>query len=176
MRGGEIQLNTSEFTALVEQYEKLVYTVCFQLVRDPFTAQDLCQETFLSAWQGIDRCDPGSYRPWLARIATNKALDYLKKASTRMEAPTEILPEQPVDGPELRVIADAGAAALEARIRALSPPYREVAELSLLQDLLPGEIAARLNRPEKTVYTQLSRVKKQLQKSLRKEVPYGPSD
>ena len=154
-------MNTSEFTALVEQYEKLVYTVCFQLVRDPFTAQDLCQETFLSAWQGIDRCDPGSYRPWLARIATNKALDYLKKASTRMEAPTEILPEQSVDGPELRVIA---------------PPYREVAELSLLQDLLPGEIAARLNRPEKTVYTQLSRVKKQLQKSLRKEVPYGPSD
>ena len=39
------------FSGLVEQYERLVYTVCFQLVRDAAAAEDLTQEAFLSAYQ-----------------------------------------------------------------------------------------------------------------------------
>lgn len=174
--GGEDRLTTSEFTRLVEQHEGLVYTVCYQLVRDPFTAQDLCQETFLTAWSSIDQCDPGSYRPWLARIASNKALDYLKRASTRREQPAEVLPETLVDGPEDLALARAGAEALRTRIRSLEPPYREVAELALLQELPPGEIARRLGRREKTVYTQLSRAKNQLRTALREEERHEPPD
>ena len=38
------------FSQLVVQYERLVYTICFQLVRDAAAAEDLTQETFLSAY------------------------------------------------------------------------------------------------------------------------------
>ena len=51
-------LTNQEFTELMRQYQKLVYTVCLQFVRDPHTAEDLTQDTFLSAWSSIDRCDP----------------------------------------------------------------------------------------------------------------------
>ena len=37
------------FEAMVRQYEKLVYTVCCQLVHDHQLAEDLSQETFVSA-------------------------------------------------------------------------------------------------------------------------------
>ena len=38
------------FEAMVRQYEKLVYTVCCQLVHDHQLAEDLSQETFVSAY------------------------------------------------------------------------------------------------------------------------------
>ena len=43
-------MTREDFSALVVQYERLVYTICYQLVRDSATAEDLTQETFLSAY------------------------------------------------------------------------------------------------------------------------------
>ena len=42
----------------MQQYQRLIYTVCLQFVHDPPTAEDLTQDTFLSAFTSIDRCDP----------------------------------------------------------------------------------------------------------------------
>ena len=68
---------------MVQKYQALVYTVCHQLVPDVQEAQDLTQETFLAAWQAIDRCPSGFEKQWLARIASNKAKDYLRSAWVR---------------------------------------------------------------------------------------------
>ena len=76
-------MTTLEFDRLVRQYQGLVYTVCHQLVPDVGEAQDLTQETFLAAWRSIDRCPPGFEQQWLARIASNKAKDYLRSAWVR---------------------------------------------------------------------------------------------
>lgn len=48
------------FNAMMEQYEKLVYTVCLRLVHDEHLAQDLAQETFLSAWVHRGACPAGA--------------------------------------------------------------------------------------------------------------------
>ncbi|MEG1476119.1 MAG: RNA polymerase sigma factor, partial [Oscillospiraceae bacterium] len=65
---------------LCEKYERLVYTICYQFTKNHSTAEDLTQETFISAFSHIDTCPKGAEKPWLARIATNKAKDYLKSA------------------------------------------------------------------------------------------------
>lgn len=72
---------------MVQKYQALVYTVCHQLVPDVQEAQDLTQETFLAAWRAIDRCPPGFEKQWLARIAANKAKDYLRSAWVRKMTP-----------------------------------------------------------------------------------------
>ncbi len=64
-------MTTLEFSAMVQKYQSLVYTVCHQLVPDAGDAQDLTQETFLAAWRAIDRCPSGFEKQWLARIAAN---------------------------------------------------------------------------------------------------------
>lgn len=81
---------------MVQKYQALVYTVCHQLVPDVQEAQDLTQETFLAAWRAIDRCPPGFEKQWLARIAANKAKDYLRSAWVRkMNTPgDEVLAQQ----------------------------------------------------------------------------------
>ena len=77
------------FEAMVRQYEKLVYTVCCQLVHDHQLAEDLSQETFVSAYLHMESCPPGAEKPWLCRIAVNKAKDHLKSAYSRRMAVTE---------------------------------------------------------------------------------------
>ena len=73
-------LNQTDFTQLMQQYQKLVYTVCLQFVHNPHTAEDLTQDTFLSAWSSIDRCEPQYYKQWLVRVAANKCKDHLKSS------------------------------------------------------------------------------------------------
>ena len=53
---GCVFMTAGEYEAMVRQYEKLVYTVCYQLVRDVHTAEDLAQDAFLSAWLHRDDC------------------------------------------------------------------------------------------------------------------------
>ena len=76
-------MTKDQFSELVRQYERLVYTVCFQLVRDGPAAEDLTQETFLAAYLHRDAMPKGYERQWLARIAANKAKDYLQSAWNR---------------------------------------------------------------------------------------------
>ena len=81
-------MNTLEFDRLVQKYQSLVYTICHQLVPDEGDAQDLTQETFLAAWRNMSRCPAGYEKQWLARIASNKAKDYLRSAwARRMNTP-----------------------------------------------------------------------------------------
>ena len=65
-------MTKEQFSELMLQYERLVYTVCFQLTRDAATAEDLTQETFLSAYLHRDKLPKGYERQWLGRIAANK--------------------------------------------------------------------------------------------------------
>ena len=76
-------MTKEQFSALVVQYERLVYTICFQLVRDAAAAEDLTQETFLSAYLHRSACPEGYERQWLGRIAANKAKDHLQSAWRR---------------------------------------------------------------------------------------------
>ena len=168
-------MTSAEFSTMVQTHQGLVYTVCLQLVHDPDAAQDLAQETFLSAWSHADRCPPGCARQWLARIAANKAKDNLKSAWQRkMTLPgDEELPQLPAPGmppgppgPEDEVLSRLSLRELEALVRSLNEPYLNVSELFFLQERTVDEIALALRRPPRTVRTQLYRARKLLQNKL----------
>ena len=113
---------------MVQKYQALVYTVCHQLVPDVQEAQDLTQETFLAAWRAIDRCPPGFEKQWLARIAANKAKDYLRSAWVRkMNTPgDEVLALEgapPGMQPEQQVLEALGEEELTGMILNLREPY-----------------------------------------------------
>ena len=164
-------MTAAEFTALVQQYQGLVYTVCRQMVRDPDVAEDLAQDTFLSAWRSIDRCPAGFEKQWLARIAANKARDHLKSAwNRRVEAPGDeilSLSGAPPDAqPEALALERDGTARLTELILALREPYLTPAKLYFLQEHTVDETARLCGRPPKTVSAQLFRAKKMLQQQI----------
>lgn len=172
-------MNNEAFSQLVRQYERLVYTICYQFVKDVQLAEDLAQETFLSAYTHRDDCPPGSYKPWLARIAANKAKDYLKSAYRRRVSASEddaldALAHTGGDPPpeELAITRDEAAHAKDA-ILALKEPYHQAAVLFFLEERSIGEIAQLLRRPPKTVHTQIYRARILLQGALKGETSHG---
>lgn len=176
-------LTNEEFSELMRQYQRLVYTVCLQFVREPHTAEDLTQDTFFSALSSIDRCDPAFRKQWLIRVATNKCKDHLKSAWVRRVGPLyteeeETLPQprgappgQPVaQSPPPDPVADLENRAGEAEVReliiSLRQPYGPVARLYLLEQKPVAEIARILGRPPATVQNQLYRAKAILRQQI----------
>ena len=166
-------MKAQEFEQIVRQYEKLVFTVCYQLVRDYHEAQNLTQETFLSAYRHIDDYQGENYKPWLIRIASNKAKDHLKSAYFRRVDVTDEM-EGKVTGAgasaEELALSSETVRVIREKILSLEEPYHKVAVLFFLQGLTPEEIADKLNRPRKTVQTQLYRARQKLQKFVKEEM------
>lgn len=165
---GVASMTKEQFSELVLRYERLVYTVCFQLVRDAAAAEDLTQDTFLSAYLHRDGIPEGYERQWLGRIAANKAKDHLQSAWSRRTV-------LPGDGELARGLAPpaeevalrrCGAAEIRQAVEDMKEPYRQVCRACLLEERSVEEAALALGRPVKTVYTQLSRGKRLLREKL----------
>ena len=171
---GVWELTNGEFTELMQQYQRLIYTVCLQFVHEPHTAEDLTQDTFLSAFSAIDRCEPQYYKQWLVRVAANKCKDHLKSAWVRkVDAPgDDALPEprgapgSDADDPAQSVADRAGAAELETLVRGLREPYGRIAVLYFLEHRETAEIAKLVGRPPATVNSQLWRAKLLLRQQI----------
>ena len=168
-------MTKDQFSELVRQYERLVYTVCFQLVRDGPAAEDLTQETFLSAYLHRESMPQGYERQWLTRIAANKAKDYLQSAWNRHAVlpGDEGIPPGLAPPAEEVVLERAGADTVRAAIAELKEPYRAVCRLCLLEEKSPEEAALALGRPVKTIHTQLSRGKRLLREWLERSETHG---
>lgn len=171
--GSAAKVTSTEFSGLVRQYQNLVYTVCYQLVKNPQTAEDLAQDTFVAAFTHIDACPPEHYKAWLARIAANKAKDHLKSAwNRRVSAPgDENLPETPLHGsappgPEELAVSRDEAEAIRQMVLELKEPYLKAATLFFLEERSVEEIARVLGRPPKTVHTQLYRARLMLRRRI----------
>lgn len=131
-------MTDEKFKELVIQYEKLVFTVCYQLVRDYHESQNLTQETFLAAYRHIDTYQGDNYKPWLIRIASNKAKDYLKSAyARRVQLDYEEVGEQLIDmraGPDDVYIQSETEQIVAKAIENLKEPYQKAISLYLLEE------------------------------------------
>ena len=101
------------------------------MVKNPFDAQDLTQETFLSAYKKLPEFDGTYEKAWISRIATNKCLDYLKNAARRSEPKEDIYFEEIKDqraGPE-EIYIDQEAKQFVLKIcEQIKPPYDKMQE------------------------------------------------
>ena len=134
-----------------------------------------CEKT---AYRHIDTYQGDNYKPWIARIATNKAKDYLNSAYSRrvMLASSEedsvetLASVKQIDSsqqPDEMYISKEGSGTIEQMIRSLKEPYREVCILKFIEEKDTQEIADLLGRPKKTVETQLYRARSILQKQIK---------
>ena len=167
-------MTNEKFKSLVEQYERLIFTICYQLVQDYHEAQNLAQDTFVAAYAHIDTVKDENLRAWLARIATNKAKDYLKSAYNRRVSLSEDMSEldriRAEQSPEHLYLSSEKTEYIKQTILNLKEPYHKVSVLFFLEEKTVDEIAQQLERPKKTVQTQLYRARSMLQKQLKEEV------
>jgi RNA polymerase sigma-70 factor (TIGR02960 family) len=72
------------FGELVAPYQRELQVHCYRILGSLHDAEDVVQETLLSAWRGLDGfAERSSVRTWLYRIATNRSLDALRAGARR---------------------------------------------------------------------------------------------
>ena len=151
----------------------LLYRVARRLSRDPSSAEDLVQETYVRALRARDTFELQSHgiRPWLLRIMHNL---HVSRAEREGRQPTA------VDGEQLDASAGSHSAPpwdrgslegmdqqLVRAIEALAPEYQVVLMLWAVEDLSYKEIAHACDIPIGTVMSRLHRARQKLSEQLR---------
>jgi RNA polymerase sigma-70 factor (TIGR02960 family) len=87
------------FRALTDPHRRELQVHCYRILGSVQDAEDMVQETLLSAWRGLaDFEGRSSLRSWLYRIATNRCLNALRDSSRR---PQDMIGSNPpADAPE----------------------------------------------------------------------------
>jgi RNA polymerase sigma-70 factor (ECF subfamily) len=153
------------FDRLVERYSRAVLARQFGWTRDAAAAEDLAQETFLRAWQGLGRLeDLRAFGSWLLSIAGFVGQEWLRRKQLDLKARTTLA----APATERReAVGDDGPDPVLARALAELPP--EVQQLLALRHdrgLSCEEISRELGRPLGTVTKTLSRAYEQLRARL----------
>ena len=144
---------------LYDRYGRLIYSLILRIVRNPSTAEDLVQETFLRIWNRVQSFDAerGALGAWVLTVARNRAIDYLRSTDGRMQAGAMELDQ--LERPGLFAKLDSAALAID-RVRRLksafeklTPTQRQVLELAYYEGMSQTEMAERLKQPLGTVKT-----------------------
>lgn len=165
-----------------EQLFKLFYgkmlSVCIRYIPDRDSAQEVLQEGFIKVFDKIGAFDhKGSLEGWVRRIVVNTAIDHIRKSKkdpfrTDQDDDFKLGASDPmVEMEELQLLELKAELAMEA-IQQLSPAYRTVFSLYVLEDYSHKEIAEKLGISEGTSKSNLAKAKMNLQRILIEKYSY----
>jgi RNA polymerase sigma-70 factor (ECF subfamily) len=79
------------FDLLISRYLKIIYSVALHYVKDADEASDVAQDAVIKIWKNLKRFDQDkNFKPWVVRIVSNTALDWLKKKKPLLFSELEI--------------------------------------------------------------------------------------
>lgn len=166
------------FNQLVLSHQDLAYQHAYSLLGDTALAEDVTQESFIKAFQGLKTFRGGSFRGWLLRIVTNSAYDILRRSQRH---PTQPLFPEDDNGEELESapwLADPAASVqntveqkelseeLRTLLEQLPDAYRSVLTLVDIYQFDYVEAAETLRIPIGTVKSRLARARLHMKEKL----------
>ncbi len=156
-----------------QQLYKAMYSqmmaVCYRYASRSEDAKDLFQEGFIKVFEKIGKYDfKGSLQGWIRRIMVNNAIDHYRKHKNKY-AMSESMVEAgniPDNDFDESIFEDITADQLLDCVQDLSPVYRSVFNMYVLDGYTHAEIAIELNISEGTSKSNLSKAKKNLKEMV----------
>lgn len=142
------------------RYGALVWSIARRFSPTSADAEDATQEIFLDLWRSAARFDPlrGSERVFVTMIARRRLIDRMRSQKARREHEIGGLDDEAAQvGIDARVDRCAEADIARAALEELPQEQRKVIQLSIVDGLSHGEIAARSGLPLGTVKTLIRR-------------------
>lgn len=162
------QGDSDAFRRLVEAYQTQVYRIALRMCGEA-AADDVTQEAFLAAWRALPAFRGTClFSTWLYRLATNAAIDWLRREKRHRGADdvTELELPDGAPSPQEQAEQTETQEAVRCALTQLSPEHRQVLVLRYMQELDYNEIAAALDISEGTVKSRINRAKAHLKEIL----------
>lgn len=160
----------SAFGLLVRKYQLRVLRMVMAMIGDLETAKDIVQESFIRAYQNLDRfMVERPFYPWLSKIATNLTLNHIKRGGREvsMDDETTAPAVSHQDNPLDKLQANESDKRFMAAVNKLPEQYRVVFVLRNFEDLGYSEIAERLEISIGTVDSRIYRARRILMEELK---------
>jgi len=165
------------YSELMERYRDAIYFMLLKMVNNTSDAEDLTIEAFGKAFRNIKQYTANfAFSTWLFKIATNNAIDFMRKKKLNNVSiddtlrDTDVMPinirsEQPT--PEESLISEQKIVMLRTIVSKLKPRYRKLVELRYFYEYSYEEISEEMGLPIGTVKAQLFRARELLQNILK---------
>ena len=152
-----------EYRVLIDRYKDHLYRHCFYIVRDEDVAEDMTQETFIKAFNNLNRYDPAkaSFKTWAYTIATRECLSYLRR-----KKPLPLEDDDTVASDTASADQLAKDKEVQEAVMRLKPKFRTVIVLHYWHGYSYEEIANAMDVPVGSVRGWIFRAKKQLKEAL----------
>mgnify|MGYP006383577137 CR=1 FL=1 len=148
-----------QFTKMVEEYRKTIYTVCYFFSKDTEEVNDLFQEILINLWKGFPKFRGESdIRTWIWRVSLNTCSNQKRRKDSRVQTvplsvDIDLYNDDDTKSRQIQMLHD--------RISRLEPFDRAII-LLWLENMSYEEIGAIVGISEKNVSVRLYRIKEQL--------------
>lgn len=173
----------ASYEKLMKKYYQMIYNLVYRMISRKEDVEDLTQEAFIKAFNSLQNFDKQfAFSTWLFKIATNNAIDYLrKKKLSTFSIDKEIaaddsdykfeIPDHE-NKPDRHIVDDQMKKILNEAIESLPNKYKEVIVLRHKEEKEYEEIAKELKLPLGTVKAHIFRGRELLNKYLKDRIKH----
>lgn len=160
---------------LFKQFFGYAKSICLRYTASAEEAEDVLNEGFLKAFQHLDRFDDSlPFKAWLRTILVNTAISHYRK-NQRFEQHTSLENAEPV-AVDINVVDQMAADDILGLVQQLTPTYRTVFMMHVVDGYSLHEVAELLGHNEATVRSTFARARYKLQDMIRLHHPaYVPA-
>ena len=153
----------------VSENLRRIFVQIYRIVGNVADAQDLTQEAFIKALQRQDQLKDGQKAAhWLSRIATNTAIDFLRRSGRATYCEMEKAPEGHAESPEQLLLRSEQRNYLADGLRLLSARERAALLLRDVEGLPAEEVARRLDCSKATVRSHIANARTKFRRYIEK--------
>src|SRR5204863_2651356 len=147
---------------LYKRFSPRMYAVCLRYAGNAEEAEDILQEGFIKVFKKLNSFrSEGSFEGWVRRIFVNTAIEHFRKK--RYLQPVTEKEENTIEGKYFSVLDELAEKDILALVQELSPGYRTVFNMYVVEGYTHKEIADILGISEGTSKSQLARARMILQ-------------
>jgi RNA polymerase sigma-70 factor (ECF subfamily) len=168
------QARDAQFDRLFNQFSGPIYNYALRMIGDADRAADIAQDTFIKAYRKLDTLtDASAVRSWIYRIATNTAIDAIRRSrhTVRMDTDEDRPVEQPDGGPgpETQVLSGMLDERIGRALLRLKPKHRQCLILSDIDDMSAAQIGEVMGMKGGAVRVLLCRARAEMRRLLAAE-------
>ena len=150
---------------IYEEYYSSMMGVCLRYASNEEDALDILHEGFIKVFKHISKYKPGtSLNAWIRRVMVNTAIDYYRKAIRRRTE--DITEAYNLSSQEADAISQYSEKEILQSIQQLTPAYRTVFNMYIIEGYSHKEIAAKLGITESTSRSNLVKARSRLKELL----------